>query len=146
MTTLRVERVSYEYGDPFDVDGEIVAVLRHTVQSRDLSLLVEESGDDDELHDGVYLMALGYINDFDGDSIYMENFEDKFGEDYSAVLSRLEADGLVRCDYENFTVDIIHQDDDETTFCSGTRADGSRCTRDVDEIGDVCWQHEEDDQ
>lgn len=89
MTTLRVERVSYEYGDPFDVDGKIVAVLRHTVQSRSLSLLVEGEG----------------VTEF-----------------------------------------VALDDADETTFCSGTRADGSRCTRDVDEVGDVCWQHEEDDQ
>lgn len=76
----------------------------------------DEETEDDELHDGVYLMALGYINAFDGDYIYMESVEDKFGDDSSAVLSRLEADGHVRCDYVNFTVEIVRQDDEDQTI------------------------------
>ncbi len=37
-------------------------------------------------------------------------------------------------------------EDEETFYCVGTKGDGSRCTREVDEPGDYCWQHDEDDE
>lgn len=32
----------------------------------------------------------------------------------------------------------------DAVTCAGTKSDGSPCTREVDEPGEKCWQHEED--
>lgn len=41
-------------------------------------------------------------------------------------------------------VDSIEIDDEPrklTFFCNATKSDGGRCTREVEEAGDTCWQH-----
>jgi len=36
--------------------------------------------------------------------------------------------------------------DKATFYCIGTKADGSRCSREMDEPGERCFQHPEDDE
>ncbi|MFC6953724.1 hypothetical protein [Halorubellus litoreus] len=93
MSLVRVETITYDGTEPFEVPGEVLAVLHTNHNQSRMTVLL------------------------------------RVDVDQAVLADPVEDDGKA----------------EDTHYCIGMKGDGSRCTREVDDVGDRCWQHPEED-